>query len=118
MFKTWMLLALLAAAVPAFAHDITGAWDFTVETDAGSGNPSFEFKQVGEKLTGTYSGMFGKAALTGTVKGDRIEFSFEVSGQGVSGKMTYRGTIESATKMKGEVQLAEAGKGTWTGTKK
>ena len=35
----------------------------------GKGSPSFEFKQEGEKLTGTYSGKFGKAALTGTVSG-------------------------------------------------
>ena len=34
--------------------------------DAGSGTPIFVFKQSGEKLTGTYSGLMGNAELTGT----------------------------------------------------
>src|SRR5262249_50860484 len=38
--------------------DVTGAWSLTVETEAGSGNPSFNFKQEGEKLTGKYKGAF------------------------------------------------------------
>src|SRR5262245_13559096 len=54
--------------------DVTGAWNVTVETDAGSGNPSFNFKQEGEKLTGKYKGLLGEFDLTGTVKGDKIEF--------------------------------------------
>jgi hypothetical protein len=36
--------------------DLTGAWSVTVETEAGSGNPSFTFKQEGEKLTGNTKG--------------------------------------------------------------
>ena len=34
------------------------------------------FKQDGEKLTGHYSGQLGEADLTGTVKGQDIEFKF------------------------------------------
>src|SRR3989442_10967734 len=61
-------LALCLAAV-AFAHDITGKWDFNVETGAGAGSPSFVFKQTSDKLTGTYTGTFGTAEVTGSVKG-------------------------------------------------
>lgn len=53
-----MIVAALSCA--ALAADISGTWEFNVETSQGSGSPSFEFKQNGEKLTGTYSGMFGK----------------------------------------------------------
>jgi len=60
-----LLLGLIS--VPLLAHDISGNWEFTVDTAAGSGSPSFIFKQDGEKLTGTYSGLFGKADLAGTV---------------------------------------------------
>jgi len=109
---------LICIAAVAMAADISGAWDFAVETSAGSGNPSFVFKQDGEKLTGTYSGLLGKAELTGTVKGDQVDFKFKVSNENASGIVHYKGTIESATKMKGEVELAELGKGTWTATKK
>jgi hypothetical protein len=112
--RTPALLLLLALA--AFAHDVTGKWTFNVETDMGNGSPSFVFKQDGEKLTGTYSGTFGTAELTGTVKGDQIQFSFEASVADQKGKVTYTGKIESASKMKGDVELAGM-KGTWTGAK-
>src|SRR5262249_3632691 len=56
------------AAAPAPSGekvDVSGAWSVTVETEAGSGNPSFTFKQEGEKLSGKYKGAFGEADLTG-----------------------------------------------------
>jgi hypothetical protein len=95
--------------------DVTGAWSVTVETEAGSGNPSFTFKQEGEKLTGRYKGLLGEADLTGTVKGDKIEFSFKVSGQ-VEGVVNYAGTTDGKT-MKGKVSLAGLGEGTFSGKK-
>ncbi len=95
--------------------DVTGAWSVTVETEAGSGNPSFTLKQEGEKLTGKYKGTFGEADLTGTVKGDKIEFSFKVSGQ-LEGTITYTGTTDGKT-MKGKVSLAGLGEGTFSGKK-
>ena len=82
--RTALLLTLFAAAAPV--ADISGAWDFNVETSQGSGDPSFVFKQDGEKLTGTYTGLLGSAELTGTVKGDHIEFSFESTVQDQKGK--------------------------------
>src|SRR5215471_17989572 len=95
--------------------DVTGAWSVTVETEAGSGNPSFNFKQEGEKLTGRYKGLLGEFDLTGTVKGDKIEFSFKATGQ-VEGVVTYSGTTDGKT-MKGKVSLAGLGEGTFTGKK-
>jgi hypothetical protein len=95
--------------------DVTGAWSVTVETEAGSGNPSFTFKQEGEKLTGRYKGLLGEFDLTGTVKGDKIEFSFKTTGQ-VEGVVNYAGTTDGKT-MKGKVSLAGLGEGTFTGKK-
>lgn len=113
------LIALLAgvACAPLLAHDISGNWEFSVDTAAGSGSPSFVFKQAGEKLTGTYTGLFGKADLTGTVKGDQIDFKFDFSYSGQSGVAHYSGTIESDKKMKGKVEIGDLGEGTWTATK-
>lgn len=106
-----------ATAAPSSGEkiDVTGAWNFTVETDAGSGNPSFTFKQDGEKLTGRYKGAFGEADLTGTVKGDKIEFSIKVTGQ-LEGVVTYTGATDGKT-IKGKVSLAGVGEGTFTGKK-
>jgi hypothetical protein len=113
--RTVLVLSLISAA--AFAEDVSGKWTFDVVTDAGGGSPTFVFKQAGEKLTGTYNGLFGTAELTGTVKGSDIEFSFEATVQDQKGKIVYKGKIEAPGKMKGDVEFTGLGKGTWTGTK-
>ena len=113
--RNLLLFALIPMA--ALAHDITGKWIFQVDTDAGSGSPTFVFKQAGEKLTGTYSGLFGSAELTGPVKGDDLEFSFEAEAEGQKAKIVYQGKIESASKMKGSADLGGLGSATWTAIK-
>ena len=95
--------------------NITGAWVFQVETGQGSGTPTFNFKQEGEKLTGQYKGAFGEAPLTGTVKGNAVEFTINVEAQGQKATITYKGTIEKDGTMKGTVELGDLGSGTWTG---
>src|SRR5690348_9176343 len=114
LIRTSIVTCLLALA--AFAHDVTGKWTFEVQTDMGNGSPTFVFKQDGEALTGTYNGTFGTAELKGTVKGDEIKFSFEANIADQKGTITYSGKIESAAKMKGDVEFAGI-KGTWTGSK-
>lgn len=98
--------------------DITGTWAFAVETAAGSGSPSFTFKQEGEKLTGTYKGQFGEAPLTGTVKGNDIKFTIKVNAQGQDLTITYTGKVENKDSMKGTVALGDLGEGTWTAKRK
>jgi len=124
MFRTMTVVA--GAAVMFFAMspalgaqsaktDVTGKWAFAVETGAGSGTPTFTFKQDGEKLTGHYSGQLGEAELTGSVKGDAIAFSFKGDVQGTTIDVTYTGTVESKDSMKGKVVLGGLGEGTFTG---
>jgi hypothetical protein len=107
-----------APAVSSQGANITGVWDFTVETSQGSGSPSFTFKQDGEKLTGNYKGQFGEAPLTGTVKGAEIKFVIKVSAQGQDMTITYSGKIENKDSMKGTAALGELGEATWTGKRK
>jgi hypothetical protein len=108
------VLVTLLAAVLALAADLTGSWTAEVETSAGSGSPSFVFRQEGEKLTGTYSGALGEAKLEGTVKGDNVEFSFKVAPQGESITVVYKGKLESPTAMRGTVSFAGLGEGTFS----
>ncbi len=112
------LFILSIAAVAAFGADISGTWNMAVETEMGSGTPTIVLKQDGEKLSGTYNGQLGEAPLTGTVKGDTVSFWFEVSPGGDKIKVTYSGKLEGAVKMKGEIDFAGMGKGTFTGAKK
>ncbi len=111
MHTLWMALLLLAA-------DLTGNWSFQVETSSGSGSPTFTFQQQGEALTGTYEGLLGSAKVAGTVKGDKVEFSFNGNAGGETIKVVYTGAVEGDRKMKGVVKLGDLGEGTWTATKK
>lgn len=115
-------LPAVALACAALAADISGSWEFTVETFQGSVRRrlslgrEFDFKQKGEKLSGTSSGRFRTAKLSGTVKGDQVEFTFELPD--LDGKVHYRGIIEGATRMKGDVEYGDVAKGTFTAKKK
>jgi hypothetical protein len=113
-----MLVCTLSAARGAAQAkvDVTGKWAFSVETSAGAGAPTFTFKQDGEKLTGHYTGTFGEADLTGTVKGADISFAFTVDAQGTALKETYTGTVDKDT-MKGKLVIEGVGEGTFTGKK-
>ena len=98
--------------------DVSGNWALTVETSAGTGTPSVEFKQDGETLTGNYSSqVFGEQKVTGTIKGNAITFGFTTSFQGSTVTVTYTGTADAST-MKGKVTLGDLGEGTFTGKKK
>ncbi len=112
-----ILLALSLLTSSLFAADVSGKWEAQVDTSAGAGSPSFVLKQDGEKLSGSYSGALGQAQLAGTVKGEAIEFTFEVSPQGDKVKVIYKGTIKSATAMAGTLVVEGLGDGTWTATK-
>jgi hypothetical protein len=109
---------LLLALLPVLGADISGAWDFTVNTDAGTGNPVFVFQQQGDRLTGTYKGLLGEAKVTGSVTGDKVAFSFEGEYGGEKIKVECAGTIESPTSMKGSMRVAALGEGTWTAKKR
>ena len=117
-----LLVVVCSLAVVSLAGqakiDVSGTWNFEVQTDAGGGSPTMTFKQDGEKLTGHYTGTFGEADLTGTLKGNAITFSFPADFSGMPITSTYKGTVESATSMKGTLDIAGVGSGTFTAKKK
>src|SRR5882672_7202217 len=94
------LILLILSALSLWGADLTGTWTAAVVLDAGSGTATFNFKQNGEQLSGTYSGTLGDAKVSGTVKGDRAEWSFE---NDQAGKISYTGVI-SGTEIAGSVE--------------
>ena len=120
----WTASAHAASATPSSATpvrnptvDVTGAWAFAVEFGGGSGTPTMTFKQDGEKLTGQYVGQLGEAPLSGTLKGNAIDFTINLTVEGNAVSIHYAGTVEGAS-MKGTVKLGDMGEGTFTATKK
>ncbi|HTE46583.1 MAG TPA: hypothetical protein VK636_15125 [Gemmatimonadaceae bacterium] len=113
-----LAIAIIPAAVAAQTDkkaDVTGKWLFTVNTDAGSGTPTVTLKQQGDSITGHYSSQtFGEADFKGTVKEQKISFSFRVDMQGTAVSVTYAGTVEGNDAMKGTVDFGGMGGGTFT----
>ena len=122
-----LFISLIAALTVFTGHtsgaaNISGTWIFSVDLDSGGhGDPTFVFKQEGEKLTGTYKGPLGEYNVTGSVTGDKAVFGFDFKNDDLTGKATYTATIESPTKMKGTVEFTDNSggeRGKWTATKK
>ena len=49
-------------------------------------------------------------------KGDHVEFTFEIPN--LDGKVRYKGTVDGATRMKGDVEYGDVAKATFTAEKK
>src|SRR5258708_27737769 len=110
-----LLAGLTMFALILSAADISGTWNADVVLDAGSGTATFVLKQTGDALSGSYSGALGAAKVIGSVKGDDVEWAFETDD---AGKVTYKGKLEGASKIKGAVEYGQLGKGSFTATKK
>ena len=111
--RTLIALALFTAV--ALAADLSGTWTAAVTLDAGSGSATFVLKQSGDTLAGTYTGALGEAKVTGTVKGDAVEWGFDHQ---EAGKIKYTGTIKGPGKIEGSVEYGQLGKGTFVAEKK
>jgi hypothetical protein len=125
-----VLLGLALGTAGAGANNISGTWSSFIDQkdDDGPMHVTFVFKQDGEKLTGAYSDAIHRdLPITGAVKGDKLEFSYELKppagvkkpGGGVT--ITFTGAIESPTRMTGTLPVGSpycrAGCA-WTATKK
>jgi hypothetical protein len=108
--------AILALASAVAMADVTGTWNMTVETQAGSGNPVFTLKQEGEKVTGNYKGQLGEAPVTGTIKGNELTLTYKLEAQGQAIEVKYVGTV-TGNDVAGKMSLGELGEGTFKGTK-
>lgn len=83
----------------------------------GKRNPTVVFAQQGNALSGTYTGAFGSAPLTGRVEGNRFSFTFEARAMMRSARITYSGTVQGNT-IAGDIAAAGMGEGKFTGIRK
>jgi hypothetical protein len=97
--------------------DVTGTWELNVESPMGSRASDAVFTQTGETLGGKMVSPRGEVPLTGTIKGDAVNFSITVNAQGQTLQIDYTGTVTGDT-MSGTVVFGSFGDGKWTGKKK
>jgi len=100
--KRWMQAAVLVVALAAFAFaaDVTRTWTATFDTQVGSQEYTFVFKQEGAKLTGVAKSAFAKAETPiteGTVNGDDIAFVENLNYEGMPLRIVYKGKISGNT---------------------
>jgi hypothetical protein len=102
--------------------NITGTWVLQYMGRQEPIKMTFVFKQEGEKLSGTFSGVGPNppCPVTGAVKGNKVVFGWEMPGnRGTIQTVAFKGTIESATRMTGTVGSPFCGNGCeWTATRK
>ena len=100
------------------ASNISGKWTMTLEMSMGTGTPTLELKQDGEKVTGTYTGRYGTFDLQGKLKDRAIAFSFVMTAEGESVTMTFNGEVaKDGQSMKGTATMGEMGDATWNAKK-
>ena len=123
-YARWAVAVALAAGLGsgggelgAQAVNVSGTWIFDVTTDGGTGTPTVMLEQVGDSISGHYSSEnLGEADLLGTVQGNQITFTFSIDALGFAAPVTYQGTVESATSMRGTMDIAGQAGGTFTAT--
>lgn len=110
-FRWLLAVALLCAATQVSAdHHVSGKWVLDVKLgDGQGGQATLDLKDEGGKVTGTYTGALGTVPLTGTVKGEEVEVSFDSD----AGKISYQGKVSGDT-MEGTCSYGQLGEGTFT----
>jgi opacity protein-like surface antigen len=95
-FRAGFMLAVLVLALvfPALAADPTGKWSATFDTMIGQQKYTYDFKLVGDKLTGKATSQNGEAEIQdGKVTGDVITFVENINFQGNDIRIEYTGKI-------------------------
>ncbi len=99
-----LFVSLFAFSNVAQAQSVAGEWDGLMNTPGGARPMKIVFKQEGEKLTGVVKREAGDAPLTGTIKGNKVEFSYTVNYGGNALVLTMTTTV-TGNEMKGTVSF-------------
>ncbi|MGD0841691.1 MAG: hypothetical protein ABSA32_11070 [Candidatus Acidiferrales bacterium] len=112
-----MLLAAVVRADDAPAN-VAGAWQFTADSSQGTFTATLTIQQDGGTIKGTQKSDFGDATITGTVKGNTIQFTVTVSGPNGSFTVDHDGTVTGDT-MKGTFKMGgdTGNSGSWSATR-
>lgn len=95
-----------AAAAQRYFADVTGKWAVTGDSPNGQTQSEVIFKQEGTALTGTIEiQQIGAAKLTGTVKGDTVQYSFRLDVQGNAIDVNVSGVLKDKDNMTGTIYL-------------
>ena len=111
-----LMLGIFGSPRAAAAQDVdlTGKWEFSVDSPNGVGERSVTFLQEGAELTGDIASSRAAGPLTGTVEGNKVTFVATVQMDSGPFEITYVGTIEG-DEITGSVEFGSYGAGMFTG---
>lgn len=111
-FLSIVFVALFAIAASA-QTSVAGDWDGSFNTPGGARPFKLILKVDGEKLSGTVKRTAGDVALTGTIKGDVINFSYTISYGGNDLTLIYSGKV-AGDSMSGTVSFGGNAEESWS----
>jgi hypothetical protein len=131
MKKFYSMIAMMALVLfPVMSSgqdiDLTGDWEMSTESPRGPRTQTIHIEQDGEKLTVTMTGGPGRRggqggggeiAAEGTIKGNKVEWSFTRNTPRGDFTTKYTGTVEGDT-MSGEVDRGQRGTASWSAKRK
>lgn len=93
---------------------VAGKWTMAMEMSMGTASVELEFKQEGEKVTGTYTGSYGAFPLEGVLKGHALEFAVYTTIEGQESTMSFSGEVaEDRESISGTAVLGQMGEAGW-----
>jgi hypothetical protein len=107
------LFVLGLFVVGASAQSVAGDWDGSFNTPGGARPFKLVLVVDGEKLSGTVKRSAGDVALTGTIKGDTINFSYTINYGGNDLTLIYSGKV-AGDSMSGTVSFGGNAEESWT----
>ena len=110
--STLFTIVLLVSAAVA-QTSVAGDWDGSFNTPGGARPFKLVLVVDGEKLTGTVKRANGDVLLSGTIKGDVINFSYTINYGGNDLTLMYSGKV-AGDSMSGTVSFGGNAEESWT----
>ena len=114
--KAFLTMTAWMIAPLAMAASMDGTWIVNIEAPTGPSKATLVLTQVGDAITGSYTGQFGEAPLTGTASGNDVTITYHVEMQGVPLEVRYVGTVQGHS-FSGKVIVIGFGEGSFKATK-
>ena len=95
---------------------IDGKWNVVMQSPMGARDATAEFTAASNVLSGTFGGAAGAVPLSGSVDGDKVNWSATVNGPMGEMELKFDGTVDGDA-LSGNVAFGAFGSGAFTGTR-
>ena len=107
-----LVFFLLLTALPAWAADVSGVWKVDGSVVGNPVTPTCTLKQTDAKISGSCKLDDGHVAdVTGEAKGGEVTWKYTQEYQGTDYTLTFNGTADSDTSIKGSISVSPSDAG-------